>query len=181
MIILSDIEYGWSEGDKLIIKTYSLKRENIYAGAIVSRGAAAVYTERKILFAKQPAVSKNANYEYTEDLLYESPSYEITQNINKLNFGEYAIYDVVKLGALLEHLGFNEILNERDIAKIYRLCLNPNSILFKQNYEHLPINFDEYALLEKLSSLSKKPSIYEVEKYKKTDSFKKKVKTYTFK
>ena len=180
MFILNDIELGWGEGDRTIIKTYSLKRDNIYAGAVISRGGAAVYTERKILFAKQP-VSKNDNFEYTEDLLYESPSYEITQDINKLNFDDYAIYDVVKLGALLEHLGFDETLNEHDIAKIYRLCLNPNSKLFKQNYEHLPINFDEYTLLEKLSSLSKKPSIYEVEKYKETNSFKKKVKTYTFK
>lgn len=176
MIILNDIEFD-RDGQKTIVNQ-KLYRENIYAGAVVSKNGPYIVPERKILFTKRHYNAGGSQYEYVEDLLYDTPNYRFPKTLDDIKNGEFCVDCIVKLETLLEKFGFKDTIVYSDIRKIYNLCLNPNSELFNKEYESLPIEWIDYLLLDRIAQYKKQPSKYEKNEY--PDKFKTKVKTYTF-
>ena len=176
MIILSDLltEYSGS-----IIIDGKLCRKNIYAGAVVSKNGPYIIPERKILLTKRYELLNDYKLEYFEDLLYDTPNYRASNNLDDIKTNEFCIDCVIGLDSLLKEFGFDEHLTHSDIRKIYNMCLHPNSELFTKEHKTLPINWIDYLLLDRIAQYKKQPSNYEKNEY--PNRFKTKVKTYTFK
>ena len=161
MIILQDIETGFCDYDR----HFKLVRDNIYAGCVVTQNKKGKEIPcRKILFALNEDGTVN-------DLLYDSPNYKIESD------DKFTVKHIVKLEALLKYLKYNEFLYDYQIYKIYRKTLYKNQKIFKNNPANLPLTLKEYATLDMISFLNKKPTIQEK---KEVEKFKTKIKTYTF-
>lgn len=155
-----------------------IHRKNICAGVVLCRNNKYTVIERKILFEQRTMNINGKNQERNDDLLYDSPNYKSSASDENLICEKFYIGDVVKLSSYLEYLGFDEILNETDIRKIYNIFLSPSSKLFKGGYQTLRISAQDLFLLERTSGFKKKPSRYE--KKETQSKCKSKVKTYTF-
>jgi len=161
MIILN--EFSSTEGPKLY-------RENIYAGAVMVRKPTPL-ASRKILFQLFDGE--------TVDLLYDSPNYNVSTIDSGVGMDKIFIGHTVNITPALEKHCFPFELTDKDVRKIYKLFLHPNSDFLKCEDAFSPLSKYHYEMLRKLSRLSKQPNIFEIDE--NPNKFKKKVKTYTFK
>lgn len=122
-------------------KQYTVKRDNIYVGRVISTSSIYELADNKIepggyrdlrtmLFVKDP-------YGFASDLLYNSPNYPIlsmTDNEkvlghhNSLNDlaidNQFYIYDTCSLSELLKYFGYGEELTYEDIKEIRKRFFN---------------------------------------------------------
>lgn len=124
-------------------KQYTVKRDNIYAGRVISTthiyeladdkiGPGGYRDLRTMLFVK------DANG-YASDLLYNSPSYPILSMTDNYKVFDYYhkckklgqnrqlyVYDFCNLGELLKHFGYGEELTYDDIKEIRKKFFDGN-------------------------------------------------------
>jgi len=162
IILLNEIESGWDENSKRI----SICRDNIYAGCVMKYKKGNSKPCRKILFYK--------NHDNTiTDFLYDSPNYNIG-----ITGERFYISDIVKLDKLLKFYNYSDFFDISNIRYIFNDFISKNAVFFKDDHHNLPLTFDEYATLEMLSQMRKRPVRSEK---KEIEKFKTKIKTYTFK
>lgn len=92
-----------------------IKREQLYLGALYNNDFG--ITERKILCVKR--------FDGVKDVLFKSPNYTIDGTSG------YTVERLVQLDQFLQHLGYSERLNAKDLRKIYRQVLSSTKTLHK--------------------------------------------------